>query len=184
MTPPSASTTGRAGQLFEIKKGDREAIVAEQGANLYKARWAGTDLLDTVNDDGYTSGGSHGAVLMPWPGRIRKGAYQWEGQTYQLPINEIAGQSAIHGITRWLTWEVKEHEADRITLSCRMLAMRGYPFPLYIEQSYRLQDNDLEIAITATNIGARSGTLRLRGAPLFHDGHADRRQLGTSPERR
>ena len=170
MTPPSASTTGRAGQLFEIKKGDREAIVAEQGANLYKARWAGTDLLDTVNDDGYTSGGSHGAVLMPWPGRIRKGAYQWEGQTFQLPINEIAGQSAIHGITRWLTWEVKEHEADRITLSCRMLAMPGYPFPLYIEQSYRLQDNDLEMAITATNIGARAAPFGYGAHPYFTTG--------------
>jgi aldose 1-epimerase len=170
MTPPTGSTTGRAGQLFEIKKGDRAAIVAEQGGNLYQARWAGTDLLDTVNDDGYTSGGSHGAVLIPWPGRIRKGAYQWEGQTYQLPINEVAKQSAIHGITRWLTWEVNEQRADSITLSCRMLAMPGYPFPLHLEQRYRLQDNHLEITVTATNIGSRTAPFGYGAHPYFMTG--------------
>ena len=170
MTSPSGSTTGRAGELFEIRKGDREAIVAEQGANLFKARWGGADLLDTVNEDGYTSGGSHGAVLMPWPGRIRKGTYQWEGVSYQLPINEVAKESAIHGITRWLTWEVSEHLADSVTLSCRMLAMPGYPFPLQLEQSYRLQDNGLEISVTATNIGARAAPFGYGAHPYFTTG--------------
>lgn len=170
MTPPTGSTNGRAGELFEIKKGDREAIVAEQGANLFKARWAGTDLLDTVNDDGYTSGGSHGAVLMPWPGRIWKGSYQWDGRNYQLPINEVAEQSAIHGITRWLTWEVSEHVANSVTLSCRMLAMPGYPFPLQLEQSYRLEDNALEVSVTATNIGAQAAPFGYGAHPYFTTG--------------
>jgi len=170
MTPLTGSTNGRAGELLEIKKGDREAIVTEQGGNLFKARWAGMDLLNTVNDDGYTSGGSHGAVLMPWPGRIQKGAYQWGDQTYQLPINEVAKQSAIHGITRWLTWRVTEHLADSVTLSCRMLAMPGYPFPLQLEQSYRLQDNELEISVTATNIGAKAAPFGYGAHPYFATG--------------
>jgi aldose 1-epimerase len=170
MTPPSGHTTGRAGQLFEIKKGDRAVVVTEQGGNLHQARWAGADLLDTVNDDGYTSGGSHGAVLMPWPGRVNQGAYRWEGENYQLPINDFAKQSAIHGITRWLTWVVNEHLADSITLSCRVLAMPGYPFPLHIDQRYRLRDNDLEIMVTATNIGARTAPFGYAAHPYFTTG--------------
>jgi aldose 1-epimerase len=146
----------RAGQLFEISSGNRQAVVTEQGAALFRVRWDGAELLNTANDDGFGVPGSHGQVLVPWPGRVSKGVYQYEGTLYQLMINDRQKGSAIHGWARWLTWQLKEHLADRITLSCRMLAIPGYPFPLEFEQSYAWQTDSLEISFIAKNIGDKT----------------------------
>jgi aldose 1-epimerase len=170
MTPTPAAALGRAGQFFEIRQGDREAIVTEQGANLYKVRWAGIELLDTVNEDGYTGGGGHGQLLLPWPGRVRNGVYQFEEEDYQLPINDLVHRSAIHGFTHWLAWEVKEHVENKLTLSCLLLAQPGYPFPLAFEQSYYLNGGALEVSTTATNIGARTAPFGCGAHPYFKAG--------------
>ena len=178
MTPTPASALGRAGQFFEIREGDREVIVTEQGANLYRVRWAGTDLLDTVNDDGYTGGGGHGQLLLPWPGRVRNAVYQFEDEHYQLPINDLVHRSAIHGFTHWLAWEVKEHQENKLTLSCLLLAQPGYPFPLLFEQTYHLNGGVLEVSTMATNLGAPNGSYWLRRSSLFQNRYGDRGRLG------
>ncbi len=170
MTPTPSSALGRAGQFFEIREGDREAIVTEQGANLFKVRWAGTDLLESVNADGYTGGGGHGQVLLPWPGRVRNGVYQFAEENYQLPINDFVYRSAIHGFTHWSPWDVKEHLGNKITLSYLLLAQPGYPFPLAFEQSYHLNGGALEISTTATNMGAQAAPFGYGAHPYFKTG--------------
>jgi aldose 1-epimerase len=170
MTLTPGRTLGRAGRLFEIRDGDREAIVTEQGANLFQVRWAGVDLLDTINEDGYSGGGGHGQLLLPWPGRVTGGAYEFEGEHYQLPITDLAHRSAIHGFTHWLTWEVEEHLADRVTLSCLLLAQPGYPFPLAFQQTYLLDHGALEISTTASNIGTTRAPFGYGIHPYFKTG--------------
>ena len=170
MTPTPASALGRAGQFFEIREGDREVIVTEQGANLYRVRWAGTDLLDIVNDDGYTGGGGHGQLLLPWPGRVRNAVYEFEDEHYQLPINDLVHGSAIHGFTHWMAWEVKEHQENKLTLSCLLLAQPGYPFPLLFEQTYHLNGGVLEVSTMATNLGARTAPIGCGAHPYFKTG--------------
>ena len=112
----------RAGELFEIADGNRRAVVTEQGATLFRAQWEGKELLDTLEEDGYASHGCYGQHLMPWPGRVPKGLYEYEGERYQLPITDHVKDAAIHGWTRWATWHVTEHGQDNITLGCRVLA--------------------------------------------------------------
>src|ERR1700731_2987678 len=34
-------------------------------------------------------------ILFPFPNRIRAGRFTWEGQAYQLPLNDPAGKNAI-----------------------------------------------------------------------------------------
>jgi aldose 1-epimerase len=170
MTPTAAEGLGRAGRFFEIKDGDRDAVVTEQGAGLYKARWAGADLLDAINDDGYSGGGGHGQLLLPWPGRVRNGVYEFEGERYQLPITDRAHASAIHGFAHLSTWEVNEHRANTITLSCLSLAQPGYPFPLAFEQTYRLGDGLLEMLTTTTNVGTATAPFGFGAHPYFKTG--------------
>ena len=167
MTPTPDEALGRAGRLFEIRDGDREAIVTEQGAGLFKARWAGADLLDTINDDGFSGGGGHGQLLLPWPGRVRNGVYQFDGEQYQLPITDRTHGSAIHGFAHSLTWKVEEHRVSRIALSCVLLAQPGYPFPLAFEQVYHLQNGALEITSTTTNVGTKTAPFGFGAHPYF-----------------
>ncbi|HXR21814.1 MAG TPA: hypothetical protein VN786_04595 [Acidimicrobiales bacterium] len=160
----------RAGQLFEIKSGDRQAIVAEQGATLHRVIWTGTDLLNTASDDGYAGHGAYGQLLAPWPGRIRNAVYDFDGEHFELAVNDHKAGSAIHGWMRWLTWQVHEHVPDRVTMRCSVFALPGYPFPLEFEQSYAWQGYGLEIATTVTNLGAGTAPFGWGVHPYFMAG--------------
>jgi aldose 1-epimerase len=157
----------RAGELFEITSGNRRAVVTEQGATLFRVQWEGRDVLDFVEEDGYASHGCYGQHLMPWPGRVPKGRYEYEGEHYQLPITDHTKVAAIHGWTRWATWQVTEHGRDNITLGCRLLAMPAYPFPFEYELSYHWLDEGLEISAVARNVGRSSAPFGYGSHPYF-----------------
>jgi aldose 1-epimerase len=170
-----AATSGglalmRAGELFEIKSGDRQAIVTEQGATLHRVIWAGRDILNFSSEDGYSAAGSHGQMLAPWPGRIRNGTYEFEGDRFQVPVNDYKFGSAIHGWMRWLSWQISEQMRDRVTLQCRALALPAYPFPLELHQSYGWRDDGLEVLTTVKNLGARTAPFGLGFHPYFMAG--------------
>jgi aldose 1-epimerase len=160
----------RAGQLFEIKSGERQAIVTEQGATLHRVTWAGTELLKFASDDGHAVHGGYGQMLAPWPGRVRNAVYDFDGEHFELAINDRKAGAAIHGWVRWFTWQLQEQAADRVTLGCRVLALPGYPFPLEFEQTYAWQTYGLEIVTTVTNIGARTAPFGWGVHPYFMAG--------------
>ena len=48
-------------------------------------------------------------ILFPFPGRLREGKLDFEGKTYQLPLNEGTKKHAIHGFTPrnpWRAWNI------------------------------------------------------------------------------
>jgi aldose 1-epimerase len=51
-------------------------------------------------------------VLFPFPNRIRDGRFTWEGQDYQLPLNDPAGKNAIHGFACRRPWRVLDSDGD------------------------------------------------------------------------
>jgi aldose 1-epimerase len=51
-------------------------------------------------------------VLFPFPNRIRDGRFTWEGQDYQLPLNDPAAKNAIHGFACRRPWRVLDHDGD------------------------------------------------------------------------
>jgi aldose 1-epimerase len=157
----------RAGELFEITSGPRRAVVTEQGASLFRVQWDGRDLLDYTHDDGYGADGCHGQILMPWPGRVPQGLYEHQGQRLQLPITDHVTGAAIHGWTRWATWQPAERTDDSITLRCRLLALPGYPFPFEYEQTYSWHGDRLEIATVAHNIGSGPAPWGYGAHPYF-----------------
>jgi aldose 1-epimerase len=162
----------RAGELFEISSGNRRAVVTEQGASLFRAQWEGRDLLDFATEDGYAEHGCYGQHLMPWPGRVPGGIYEYEGERYQLPITDHITNAAIHGWARWATFRVVEHGADHITLSSRIFAMPGYPFPFEYQISYRWLPDHLEISTVAKNLGGVTAPFGYGAHPYFTLGRA------------
>jgi aldose 1-epimerase len=155
----------RAGELIEIRCGDREALIDQQGATLVQVAAAGADLLATPSQ--VPSRGCYGQLLVPWPGRIPDGSYHFDGTSHQLPVDDLDMHSAIHGLVRWAPWNVTERAAGSVTLSHHLLALPGYPFSLAIEQSYAWQDSRLESCTTATNIGTRTAPFGFGAHPYF-----------------
>ncbi len=51
-------------------------------------------------------------VLFPFPNRMKHGKFEFEGKSYQLPLNETSGLHAIHGYTPRLPWRTIETGTD------------------------------------------------------------------------
>jgi aldose 1-epimerase len=77
----------------------------------------------------------------------------FDGQTHQLPIDEIAHTNAIHGLVRWVPWTVREQDGHRVVVEHVLHPRPGYPFTLAVAVEYELSATGLTVRTTATNVG-------------------------------
>lgn len=144
---------GPSGDQYEISGGGYRAVVTESGATLRELEYAGRALVDGFGADQVSPGG-RGQLLMPWPNRIRDGAYRFEGRDHQLPLSEPSRHNASHGLVRWVAWTLEEHTANSVSLTYRLMAQSGYPWTLDLHVLYDLSADGLTVTQTGTNQGA------------------------------
>jgi len=142
-----------SGRQFRLRHGTQEAVVTEVGATLRSYRVSGLQVLAGFGGSERSRDG-RGQLLLPWPNRIAGGSYQFQGQRFQLPINDHQGQNAIHGLARWLPWVPEVVSPDSLALSLRLLPQPGYDFALRMVAEYRLLDEGLQVSVSATNLGS------------------------------
>lgn len=148
VTPPAS------GQQFQISHGEQHATVVEVGGGVRRYSLGGVELLDGYSQETPCTG-ARGLPLIPWPNRIRDGAYLFDGADFQVPLTEPENHNAIHGFLRWRNWTCRRHSSDRVTMGTVLHPMMGYPFTLDVTVDYRLGDGGLSVRTTATNIGDR-----------------------------
>lgn len=113
--------------------------------------------------------GGQGDVLIPFPGRIRGGEYQFEDRQYQLDRNDKDGPNAIHGYLRSVRWETEDQTEASIRFRV-LLGERdfpGYPFQLESRMAYRLTDDGLECRFSVRNVGSRRAPVGVGFHPYF-----------------
>jgi aldose 1-epimerase len=152
--PSSDPTPGPlpSGEQFELRLGDQEAVVTEVGAALRVYRVNGRDVIVPFATDEIPSA-FHGAVLVPWPNRLRDGRYTFDGIEYQVPLTEPARQTALHGLAVWERWTAVERGPQRVVLQLDLVPTPGYPFPLRTAITYELTDDGLLATLTTRNLG-------------------------------
>jgi aldose 1-epimerase len=138
-----------SGEQFELVAGRARVAVVEVGGGI--RAWGGV-LLGYGEDELGRSG--RGQVLAPWPNRLAGGRYEFEGETYQLPITEPSTGSAIHGLVRWASWQAVERANDRVVMEHLLHPQPGYPFSLRLRVDYRLGEGGLVVRTTAENVGS------------------------------
>lgn len=153
MTPHPAASAPPTGQQFEIVAGEQRAVVTEVGAGLRCYRVGERDVVMPY-DESEMAPAAHGALLLPWPNRIRDGQYTFGGVDHELWLSEPERQNAIHGLIRYARFAAAAHEADRVVLRHDLVPQPGYPYALAIEAEYALQADGLALTVTATNTGA------------------------------
>jgi aldose 1-epimerase len=141
-----------SGTQFEIVRGSQRAVVVEVGGGIRDYRVDGQAILDGYPAEAMCSG-ARGTPLVPWPNRLADGEYRFDGVTHQLPVTEPATGTAIHGLTRWRDWTLREHAGHRVVLATILPPQPGYPFTLHLTVDYTLDDTGLTVATTATNFG-------------------------------
>ncbi len=151
---PAGDVPLPSGVQYALTWGDQEAVVTEVGAALRLYRVEGRDVIVPFAAD-EIPGAYHGAVLAPWPNRLRDGKYTFDGVDHQVPLTEPARQTALHGLVVWERWTPVEQEPHRITLGLDLVPTPGYPFPLRTTICYELTDEGLVVTLTANNLGLR-----------------------------
>ncbi|MFZ0170958.1 MAG: aldose 1-epimerase family protein [Acidimicrobiales bacterium] len=147
------AATAPSGRQFAIGDGDTEAIVTEVGASLRELTIGGEPVVWGYGVNEMASGG-RGQVLAPWPNRIEDGTYSFGGVTAHVPLDEPTRHNAIHGLVRWLLWEVAEHVANRVTLRCELAPQPAYPWRLALEMNYEVHAGELRTRARAENRSA------------------------------
>jgi aldose 1-epimerase len=155
------------GKQFKISAGDHAVTVVEVGGGLRRYVHAGADVVMTYGEDELPPHGS-GAVLMPWPNRLRGGRYVFAGQEHQLPITEVPRGNAIHGLARWIRWTPTAVEAASVRLAADIPPQTGWPFELRVELAYALHpDHGLAVTAVARNHGTTPAPFGAGFHPYF-----------------
>lgn len=167
-----------SGDQYEIAAGGYRAVVTEGGGALRLLEHAGTALVDGFGEDEMSPGG-RGQLLMPWPNRIRDGAYSFGGRDLQLALTEPKRHNASHGLVRWAAWTLEEHSAASVSLVHRIPAQSGYPWTLDVHVLYDLSADGLTVTQTATNMAPEPAPYASGAHPYLRvgEGLVDRLEL-------
>jgi len=103
--------------------------------------------------------------MLPWAGRIRRGRFDFEGRTWQLPLN--FGDHAIHGVGFALPWRVEEHSPSRAHLSLQLPEDERWPFGGTARQSVEVEKNAVRMRLSVT-AGDRAMPAVIGWHPWFH----------------
>ncbi|HWC34851.1 MAG TPA: aldose 1-epimerase family protein [Mycobacteriales bacterium] len=139
-----------SGAQYVIRHGEQEAVAVEVGGGLRTYTAAGLDVLDGYPPDAMCDG-ARCQTLVPWPNRVQDGRWRWDGADQQLAITEPEQHNAIHGLVRWLAWDLVEHSDSSVTLSCVCAPQPGYPWRLTVTNAWSLDDNGLTVVTTIRN---------------------------------
>jgi aldose 1-epimerase len=161
-------------QEITLMFGHQRAVVSPWGASLrrYFLIESGEEY-DLVW--GYSGAknkkGGQGDVLIPFPGRIADGRYEFDGEQFQLERNDKEGPNAIHGFVRTMPWRVVASGTERalfeIALEAEQYRPRGYPFSLQIQVSYLLNAEGLSCSFEVKNSGTRVAPVGVGFHPYF-----------------
>lgn len=161
------------GELIALEAGEYKATVATVGAGLHSLSFQGQDLVLSYPSDELPPAFA-GKTLMPWPNRVDNGAYQFAGRQYELPVNEAATGSALHGLVLWREWQVGQLSTSEVTLTHRLHGEPGYPFQLELSARYRLEaDSGLMVELGAENCGRFSAPYGCGSHPYITVGGED-----------
>jgi aldose 1-epimerase len=173
-----------SGDQYELVHGDQRLVAVEVGGGLRTYTVADRPVLDGYGEDELCPAAA-GQLLAPWPGRVAGGRYEFEGAAHQAALDEPHTGNAIHGLVRWLRWEPLERSNGGITLRAVLAAQPGYPQPLELTVTYRLDGTGLTAEHTATNRGDAAAPFGFGAHPyLMHPGlPVDDLVLGLPAER-
>lgn len=177
-TQPSADTPAPlSGFQFRIHSGEHEATITDVGAKARSYAVGGRNVFTPFGADEVAPAG-HGALLAPWPNRLRDGRYAYGGTEYQVDISEPPTSTALHGLVMWQRWQVvavddaAHAEGAAVTLELRLAPSGGYPFDLRLVVTYRLGADGLRVTARATNLGSQTAPYGIGFHPWLSPGDA------------
>lgn len=148
---------------YSLTNGDATAVINLVGSAVVGLRF-GNHVVIPETDLGPKT--YAGALLTPWPNRISKGRYQFEGSEYQLDTRDGLG-NALHGLVDDATAEIVETANGFLKLATRVESDPGYPASLLVETSFELTHSELVVSYFVTNTGSSNAPVGIGTHPYF-----------------
>jgi aldose 1-epimerase len=155
-----------SGTQWTITFAEQAAVVVEVGGGLRAYRSGDREIVDGYAEEEICPAGA-GQTLAPWPNRLRDGQYTHNGHTYQLPLSEPATHNAIHGLVRWLPWQLIERDEASVTVGVDLPAQPAYPWTLSLTTRWALGADGLTVTHAATNRSGDSAPFGLGAHPYL-----------------
>lgn len=152
---------GRLNGYRMFFKSSSVQIISDLGCNVNSLILNSQDIIDGNTDEIKLASNylAKSALLIPFPNRIDKGIYAFEGRKYRLPINKKDEGHAIHGLIYDKSFELINTNTTEISISASFFykinssQYKGYPFDLALLMVFTLENNQLAISVSATNCG-------------------------------
>jgi len=148
----AVTTALASGTQVELRHRDHHVVAVTVGGGLRRYALGDWEILDGYDADELNAD-ARGQLLIPWPNRLRDGRFAVDGVDYQLPLTEPSVHNAIHGLARWLVWDIAERDDTHVAFSCVVAAQAGYPWTLALRAEHRLDDDGLTVTTTGRNLG-------------------------------
>jgi len=150
----SSRSRSPMGDQYTITCESTSADVTQVGATLRALSTQGVEVLAGFGANADCCD-ARGQVLIPWANRVKDGRWTDSlGRGHQLPITEPSLGHAIHGLTRWLPWELEERHADRITLYTHVAPQDGWSSTIGCRQTWAVDASGLTSSTSITNLSA------------------------------
>lgn len=131
---------------FHLHCGDYAAEIVAQGAGIKALSFRNEPLVETYTS---TPPMTAGLVLAPWPNRTEDGEFSFDGQHYQLPINEPSRNNALHGLVHEREWELVQRSEDAVTLSC--VISEHWVAEMTLMATYQLHEGGLRVRYSVSS---------------------------------
>ena len=157
------------GQQFTLTRDGATATITELAAGIRSFSIDGVDLVEPFAEESGPPMGA-GIVLVPWPNRIREGAWLLDGKRQQLDLTDPGFKQATHGLLRNSAYRVGSRDESTITLEATVYPQHGYPFLLDTSVRYELVDHGLTVVHTITNQSDAAAPVAIGAHPYFRIG--------------
>ena len=132
-------------------------VLPQFGMNMVSLRVNGKPVLREAEDLPALEASPflHGIPLLFPANRTSGGRFTFEGETYQLPINEPAFGNHLHGLMYNAPFRVV-HVSESVVTAEYENSSERYPFPFRMQITDRLTEEGLERTLTLSNTGDKN----------------------------
>ena len=156
-----------SGRNIVLQAGEYRARAVAVGAGLAELTYKGGGLITSYGNNEFAP---HymGKILLPWPNRVAAGQFSRDGVDYQLPVNDMKHNAALHGLIAWVEWQVAEVSDSEVTFKALVPPRPGYPWTLRSTVNYSLDSRKgLTITVQTTNIGEEAAPYGVAAHPYI-----------------
>jgi aldose 1-epimerase len=158
--------------MIDIKYKKQHLVVNKLGAGIAQYFLKNKDGIKNIiygYSNLYEKDGSMGDILSPFPGRVEKAKYQFNGKDFNLKNINLKDSHAIHGFVKDREWSFKKDD-NRLSAKLILDGQKenlGYPFRLDHEVEYTLGNKGLRVEIAVKNLGNSRAPFGIGFHPYF-----------------